>query len=246
MHIWKCLLARSESDRSPTPYLNNNWPDCCTCRRLPTTTVWKHCKIIWNDRGGPLCGFCPSEFCLLLCAPWNFLKKFWFKNYSSCVLISICRWDRIPDIAKIFDGDILKSYHIDLTKMKYHYTTIQLAAPGWHLMIEIASRCEQITTISDLIDLISPWSNHKASWLHTQTHTGTNAPSLSRPPANTPPLRIGPCNNITCAWTLALPGCHCAGGSDQVFGRSSPTSTSTSTSTSTWTIKTLLPLLLLL
>ena len=29
-------------------------------------------------------------------------------------------------------------------------------------MIEIASRCEQITEISDLIDLISPWSNHKA------------------------------------------------------------------------------------
>ena len=82
LHIWKCLLARSESDRSPTPYLNNNWPDCCTCRRLPTTTVWKHCKIIWkmlDDRGGPLCRFCPSEFCLLFCAPWNFLKFFYLR-----------------------------------------------------------------------------------------------------------------------------------------------------------------------
>ena len=157
----------------PTPYLNNNWPDCCTCRRLPTTTVWKHCKIIWkmlDDRGGPLCGVCRSEFCLLLCAPWNFLKKFWLKKLI-CVQISMCRWDIIPEIAQIFDGDVLISYHIDLTKMKYHYTTIQLAAPGWHLMIEIASRCEQITEISDLIDLISPWSNHKASWPHTQTHT---------------------------------------------------------------------------
>ena len=57
-------------------------------------------------------------------------------------------------------------------------------------MIEIASRCEQITTISDLIDLISPWSNHKASWPHTQTHTGTNAPAPYLGRQQIPPLSV--------------------------------------------------------
>ena len=41
-------------------------------------------------------------------------------------------------------------------------------------MIEIASRCEQITTISDLIDLISPWSNHKAIPSVLAAHTNTH------------------------------------------------------------------------